>query len=553
MSLRPYQHHAIAALFDYFKTKEGHPLVVAPTGSGKSHLIAHFIKRAYESYPGQRFIILAHRKELLLQNSEKLRAIWSNVGPIGLYSAGLNSREIHHITFAGIQSVFSKAEQFGWQSLCLIDECHLVPKDGFGMYRRFITDLQKTNPRLRVIGFTATPFRLDSGLLTHGADRIFTDIAYEIEIQRLINDGYLAGLISKEAKTQIDTSECRVRGGEFVNDDLIMAADREEITKAAVQEIISLGQARNNWLLFCTGVLHTEHVRDAIRSQGITAELITGETPAGERAFIIESFKNGKIRALCNCDVLTTGFDAPNCDLVALLRPTKSAGLYIQMVGRGSRLAPNKINCLVLDFGGNIARFGPIDLIKIKKKAGKASCEKQPTKKCPFCETIIPIAAKTCPDCGGIIPASERAQHDPSAATAPILSTPQELNVMDTEFSRHISNKNKDKPPMMRVDYYTDAYSERVSEFLCFDHGGYASSKARQWWRDHSLDPSQEPPKTTQEALDRAQTDLRRVKAISVVQDGAFKRIKLFRFYKDGEELNQSESDRMYDLFGVNI
>lgn len=549
MKLRPYQHHAIGALFDYFKAEQGHPLVVAPTGSGKSLMIASFVKQAYERFPGQRFVITAHRKELLQQNAEKIYNIWPDA-PLGIYSAGLNSRDIQPITIAGIQSVFGRAAEFGWRTLMLCDECHLIPKEGFGMYRTFIDGLQSTNPKLRVIGFTATPFRLDSGLLTHGPDRIFTDIAYEIETRRLINDGYLAGLISKNAKTQIDTSDVKVRGGEFIMDDLIRAADREEVTKAAVQEIISLAQTRLSWLLFCTGVDHTYHVRDALRAQGISAELITGETPAGERAFIIENFKNGKIRALCNCDVLTTGFDAPNCDLVALLRPTKSAGLYIQMVGRGSRLSPGKTDCLVLDFGGNIARFGPIDLIKIRKKGGKASAEKQPTRTCPQCESEISIACRVCPHCAAEMPAIERSQHDPYASSAPILSTPQEMNVIDVGFSKHTK---PEKPAMMRVDYYTDSYSERVSEFLCFDHGGFASFKARQWWRDHAHDTTLEAPKTTEEALLRCQEEIRRVKSISVVQDGKYKRIKCYKFYKPEEEQNQSDNDRLCELLGVNI
>jgi DNA repair protein RadD len=136
---------------------------------------------------------------------------------------------------------------------------------------------------------------------------------------------------------------------------------------------------RRSWLVFCASVQHAFHVRDAIRARGFTCETIVGETPGAEREALIHAFKRGDIRCLINANVLTTGFNAPGVDLLAMLRPTMSAGLYVQIVGRGCRVAPGRANCLVLDFAGNIARHGPINAVKPKGTKGYGDGE-APTK-----------------------------------------------------------------------------------------------------------------------------------------------------------------------------
>ena len=289
--------------------------------------------------------------------------------PAGIYSAGLNKRDLHaQILFAGIQSIHKRAYDIQRCDLALIDEAHLIPRTSNTMYRRFLGDLATINPHLKVIGFTATPYRLDSGMLHEGDGALFTDIAYEAGVAEMIAQGYLCEVVPKRTETQLDTSGVGSRGGEFIAGQLEAAVDVEAVTKSAVDEIVRHGADRGSWLVFCAGVRHAEHVRDAIQGRGFTCEAILGETASAERDRVIAAFKRGDIRCLTNANVLTTGFNAPGVDLIAMLRPTKSVGLYVQMIGRGTRLANGKDNCLVLDFAGNVERHGPIDRIDGRKR-----------------------------------------------------------------------------------------------------------------------------------------------------------------------------------------
>src|SRR4029079_13729692 len=165
----------------------------------------------------------------------------------------------------------------------------------------------------------------------------------------------------------LDVGDVGSRGGEFIAGQLQAAVDRDPITQPALDEVMLHGQGRRSWLLFCSGVEPASHVAEALRERGVGCATIFGDTPAYERDRIIAAFKRGEIRALASMGVLTTGFNAPGVDLIAMLRPTKSTGLYVQMAGRGTRLAPGKADCLVLDFAGNVARHGPIDAVKPKR------------------------------------------------------------------------------------------------------------------------------------------------------------------------------------------
>ena len=179
-------------------------------------------------------------------------------------------------------------------------------------------------------------------MLHEGKGALFTDIAYEVSVRQLIDDGYLCPLVSKAAETRLDVSGVGSRGGEFIPGQLQAAVDLPEITEAAIDEVVRLGADRRSWLAFCAGVEHATHVAEAIRARGFSAATIFGDTPKPERDRMIAAFKRGEIRALASMGVLTTGFNAPGVDLIAMLRPTKSTGLYVQMAGRGTRLAPGK-------------------------------------------------------------------------------------------------------------------------------------------------------------------------------------------------------------------
>lgn len=503
VTLRPYQKACVEALWDYFREKSGNPLVVVPTGGGKSWIQAAFIRSVLERYPGQRFLLLTHVKELVEQNSQKLEALLP-FGSVGVYSAGLRRRELGcPVTVCSVQSVWRRTEELGLVDLVMIDECHRVPTKGEGMYRRLLEDLRTLNPRVKVIGLSATPFRLKSGYLHRGKDRIFTDVAYDVPVLQLIEDGFLCKLRSKSGVSAADLSGVHTRGGEFVASELEAVMNDEDLVRRALDEVEAWCGDRKKWIVFCAGVSHATAVRDAMRQRGITAECVTGKTPREERDRIVADFKAGKFRALTNVNVLTTGFDSEDIDAVVMMRPTKSASLYVQMVGRGLRIHPSKEDCLVLDFAGNIERHGPIDRVFVDAPERKSPGEPL-VKTCPNeqCREVLPLSAQSCSVCGFEFPQPEpKPAHDTKASDLPILSRPDlgGLEVVQVHRVDYAKHSKPGKPPSLRVTYWAGLISYR--EWVCLEHGGPAGMRAIRWWRERSSGPV---PVTVDEALEQA-------------------------------------------------
>jgi DNA repair protein RadD len=525
LSLRPYQRAAIEALYDYFAGNTGNPLVVIPTAGGKSVVLAGFIREAIAAYGDTRVLVLTHVRELIQQNFMAMLRAWPEA-PAGIYSAGLSRRDIRaQVLFAGIQSIHRHARQVQRCDLVLIDEAHLLGRSDSGMYRSFLAQLNEINAGLlKVVGFTATPYRLDSGMLHEGKDRLFTDIAYEVPVLEMIQQGYLCPVVPKQTTTQLDVGGVGTRGGEFIAKDLEDAVDRDEVTRAAVAEIVQHGEGRGSWLVFCSGVAHARHVRDAVREHGISAETVTGDTPAPERDDILAAFKAGRLRCVTNANVLTTGFDAPGVDLIALLRPTKSVGLYVQMVGRGTRLAEGKDDCLVLDFAGNTARHGPIDTVDGRKKEKSEEPGEAPVKVCPECKTINHASVRHCIECNYEFPPPV-VKVAPRAASNALLSTQQQGTWCDVTGITYARHEKPGKPASLRVTY--ECGLARHSEWVCFEHTGFPREKAVTWWhrRAHHL-PT---PGTVDEALGRL-TNLRAPIAIRVRPAGQYTEITATRF-----------------------
>ena len=535
-TLRDYQASAVDAIYAFFAQRRGEaPIVVAPTGSGKSVIIAEFCRRALADYPETRIMMATHQRELIQQNFQALLRMWPGA-PAGIYSAGLGRRQARaQILFAGVQSVHRKAREIGHVDLMLVDEAHLIPRSSSTQYGRLIDSLRTINPAMKVIGATATPYRLDSGLLHTGDDAIFDGVAYDIAVAMLVQRGYLSPLISKRPGAVFDTNGLHKRAGEFIESEMMARFGGDEATDAAVAEVIALGADRKSWLAFCISVAHAEKVRDAMRDHGISAEMVTGDTPTMERDRLLRQFKAGEIRCLTSVAVLTTGFDAPAVDLIAMLRPTASTGLYVQMAGRGMRIAPEKENCLVLDFAGNVLRHGPVDAIEVhdkKKGAGEGDGE-APVKVCPACESIILIAARECTDCGHVFPAPEP-KVERTASTEAIMNLTATDNwrpVMDVEYARH---RKAGSPDSMRVEYLIGGDSHVVvSEWVCFEHGGYARQKAVQWWGQWG---DGAPPDDTDEALGRLHEIARPADAV-IVRDGKYHRIKRLRAVRPAGEI----------------
>jgi len=503
--LRPYQQEAVDAVYDHLRRRDDNPCIVIPTAGGKTPVMAAICRDVVQQWNG-RVLILAHVKELLEQAVEKLHAmapdLWDR---IGVYSAGLRSRDTEHsVIIAGIQSIFRRAAELDRFDVVLVDESHLIPPSGEGMYRTFLADAKVVNPNLRVIGLTATPYRMTTGTIC-GSENLLNHVCYEVGVRELIVQGYICPLKTKAGRRKADTSGLHIRSGEFIAGEVEALMDDDSLVRSACHEIADHTQDRRSVLIFASGVKHAQHVQRVLGEMGHECGFVCGETLPFDRAETLRRFRDGELKFLVNVNVLTTGFDAPNIDCVALLRPTNSPGLYYQMVGRGFRLNPPKDNCLVLDFGGNIIRHGPVDALQITDRAQGTG--EAPAKECPECQAVIHAAYAVCPDCGHEFPPPQREQHDRQASTAGILTgevTETEYDVSEVYYSVHVKRgAPEDHPRSLRVDYRC-GLNDYHSEWVCFEHTGYAHTKAEAWWKARSHEPM---PEMIEQAVDIAEAD----------------------------------------------
>jgi DNA repair protein RadD len=524
MKLRDYQNAAVQSIFDYFAhggkdgRPGGNPLVGMPTGTGKSLVLSEFIRRAYTTYPGQRIIKLTHVKELIAQNHKTLRKIWPNA-PAGIYSAGLGKKQAcFPVTFAGIASVYKQARIFGHIDIVLIDEAHLLsPKQGT-MYQSFLGDLKDINPYLRVVGFTATHYRVGQGLLTEG-EGIFDGLCFDLtrldSFNWLLTEGYLSPLIPKRTSTELPVEGVRIQGGEYVQSDLQEAVDKNEITSATLREAVELATDREHWLVFGSGINHVLHITDALNELGITATCVHSKMPDKERDKNIADFKAGRYKAMVNNGILTTGFDFPEIDLIVMLRPTNSPGLWVQMLGRGTRpvyaegfdletatgrigaqQAGPKKNCLVLDFAGNTRRLGPINDPVLPRPKGAGGGGAAPVKLCEACGCYNHASVRFCVYCRVEFPIHVKLQQ--TASTDELIKTNvpkiEKMKVSRVTFREHRKQRFdkdsggmvpiEDRPPVLRVTYLCGLRT--FDEWICLEHEGFPGRKAREWWKKMS-------------------------------------------------------------------
>ncbi|TOG37621.1 DEAD/DEAH box helicase [Vibrio parahaemolyticus] len=356
-TLRPYQADSVKAVIHYFRKHSTPAVIVLPTGAGKSLVIAELARLAKG-----RVLVLAHVKELVEQNHAK----YEGYGLKGaIFSAGLGRKETdQQVVFASVQSVVRNLDSFKNQfSLLVIDECHRVPDDKNSSYQKVITHLRELNPGIKVLGLTATPYRLGMGWIyqyhTRGQvrteeSRFFRDCIFELPIRYLLDENFLTPARMMDAPVlSYDFSQLKpANTGRYKEAEMDMVIDKaKRATPQIVEQIIQYARERKGVMIFAATVRHAQEIHGLL-PEGETA-IVIGDTPTPERDAIIQAFKNREIKYLVNVSVLTTGFDAPHVDLIAILRPTESVSLYQQIVGRGLRLSEGKNECLVLDYAGN--------------------------------------------------------------------------------------------------------------------------------------------------------------------------------------------------------
>lgn len=384
--LRPYQQEAVDATVDYFR-KQTHPaVIVLPTGAGKSLVIAELARLARG-----RVLVLAHVKELVEQNHAKYLAYGLQAD---IFAAGLNRKESQSkVVFGSVQSVARNLKAFDAHfSLVIIDECHRISLNDKSQYQQIIQALQSNNPSLRILGLTATPYRLNSGWIYqyhyHGMVRgdencFFRECIYELPLHYMIKNKFLVPPERLDMPVlQYDFSQVSLTSsGIFNEQELNLSLKKQQrITPKIIEQVIEYAAPLQGCMIFAATVEHAKEILGYLPQN--SAALVTAETPAADRQAIINQFKNKELHYLVNVSVLTTGFDAPHVDVIAILRPTESVSLYQQIVGRGLRLSEGKTRCLILDYAGN-----PHDLFRPEVGSNRPNSTSVPVQVfCPLCQ-----------------------------------------------------------------------------------------------------------------------------------------------------------------------
>jgi DNA repair protein RadD len=467
-----------ALLSDLLNDDECHPIAAVPTGAGKTKILGALIYKYLEIKPEHSILVLSHTENILKQDFEAIESFFPGIY-IGLYSSGLGSRTIEKITVAGIQSIYHKSHLFKDFDVAIIDEAHSVPTKGSGMYRKFFAS---TN--LRRVGLTATHFRTGHGYVHKGKGALFNKLSYDLSsmenFNRLVDEGYLTKLFSKPTELQLDTEGVKESAGDFNIKDLAKHFDRTSITNAAIEELLKFSKNYKSWLIFAIDIDHADHINEKLQSYGIKSKVLHSRSEE-ERHEVTDEFVRGRIQCLVSVGMVTTGFDAPNIDLVVLLRPTKSPVLHIQMIGRGSRVSPEtgKTHCLVLDFAGNISRLGPVNAVTIPVKGKKKGTGEPIVKKCKYCGCLHHPTVKFCNVCGTEFEFKEKIKtiyDQVDVVKTQSVKIEEWLRVDEVFYSIH---SKVGKPDSMKVIYKCGLLS--YNEFICLDHGGYATVKARNW------------------------------------------------------------------------
>jgi len=512
IELRQYQIDGLNALWSYYTNGgKGNVLLCWPTGVGKSVCPAIFIREAMRLWPNQRFMLLTHSSELVAQDADALKSVWPTA-PIGIYSAGLKSKSIvDPIIYGTIQSVARLgAAPFGHRDILWVDEAHLISDEEASMYLKFIAEMKAINPALKVIGLTATQFRMGMGLLTEG--KLWNEVVHDLtsmeNFNKLISDGYLAPLVTKKTSVSLDVSNVAMQKGEFVASQLQHEVDKAEITWKALQEAIHHGQNRRSWLIFASGIDHANHIAEMLTQLGIDCASVHSKQSSDYNKIAIAAFKKYELRAIVNYGKLTTGFNHPGIDMIVMLRPTMSVSLWIQMLGRGTRPEPEKRDCLVLDFAKNAMRLGPVnDPVLPKKKGDKTGTV--PIKLCEACGVYHHIKAVRCEVCGK--PFEFEVKITERAGTDELIREPEAIQVETFDVNYMLYNKKESrtgKNPYLKVTYFCGING--IDEFV-FPEASFRKSFV-DWWRQRH---TSEPPHFVDDVL-KVTSELRQPRRIRV-------------------------------------
>ena len=504
--LRDYQQDALSGIWRYWREDEGTaPLVVVPTGGGKSVIIAEMIRLIRRKNDKVRILMVSHVKELVVQNLERMRQNAPDLSSsIGIMTGPYTENRRAPILCGTIQTVINRKEQFEDTpfDLMIVDEAHLIPTRDSSQYRTLIAYLRSINPNMRLIGFTATPFRLDSGYLHQGADAMFDGVAADVPIKTLIDDGRLVTPRTTWNAESMDVTKLKTQAGEYTAESQDEAI-RPVIGKMALDALKQGSRTeRDRWLWFFPSVESAQIACDWLEINNQKAVCIHGGLPAIERDDLMRQFSEGEVQHCTNVNIMTTGIDIPAINHIVLARATKSTVLYIQMCGRGLRPYDGKDRCVILDYGKNAQTHGTLDRPRIHEK-GKPKDREPAARQCKACGCYMESDAAHCPECGYIPPPRKRKIN----LTQPFrgemvswLSPPHSVGVRAVNYEKW---EGKSGFPTVRVRYALDD-GDYISEWLCpehpFDH--VATKMFSQRWR-RTFGKDETPPVGVQDCIER--------------------------------------------------
>lgn len=510
-TLRPYQEDVLRTIWEALPTDQ-FILIQAATGSGKTICFSELIKRLLSQWPNIRIGILAHRRELITQAQDKLLKVWPDA-PIGIACASV-SNDIDTdkpIVIGSIQTLSRRTGTTAPFDLVIVDEAHKIPGMNINsQYKTWIETMIRYNPKTRILGMTATPFRLSQGYIygtacKPGNINLFPDLHYRISISDLQKDGYLCGYRAK-ATTDISSDLSGVRKtGDYNVGDLSIVMSKQQHVGSAVAALNEHAADRRHVIVFAVTIAHAEKLREAFGEQ---ATIIHSELNDNARYQALSDFESGKIRIIVNVMVLSEGFDSPAVDCIIMCRPTMSPGLFIQMVGRGLRPHPDKTDVLILDLANNCQTHGDPNNPKVeipgRTKKKLSVIEEKKIKRCPNCDEVVEPRETICSVCGWEF-VTER--NDPVILTdyqfKKVKSASMVAEISDIEMSKYVSKKGNLMIKAVITAWVPGSINPHfINHFMIFGDEGhpYAISKNRAAWRKITGD---EPPKSAQEGIER--------------------------------------------------
>lgn len=494
---RPYQQAVIDKAINHCRSSNNPAVIDSCVSSGKTLMICYVT--AHVVSKNGRVLNITHVKELIVDAIES----YAGHSDFGICAASLNKKEIHkQVTFASIQTLANQLKKFEKVDLIQIDECHRVnDSNEKTAYIKVIKHFQKLNSKVRIVGWSGTPFRLNTGLLV-GKKRLFKKIIATVYIKDLLKLGFVTKPITPHSTSEsYDFSSLEIKRGSYQEKDLNNVTHDERLTKVIIDDVIEKCHDRKKVIIFASTLQHAREIQGYLPAG--KSVYIDGSLNNTDRAHVLHQFHNNpNVQYLVNKDLLGTGYSFNEISAVVILRPTESLALLIQLIGRGLRLLLGKEDCLILDYAGNFDDINEllsnenIKSIAPKNKKDMDECIICPdcglfngeytrrckcgfwfiSKECPNCETKNDITARHCSQC-------ETELVDPNAPLHELASgaTAFRAKVLNTSLSSYTKNKK-----CLRIDNMMDDKLNNYPQVSRFYAEG--SGLLKHWVNQHVKD-----------------------------------------------------------------